>query len=129
MSKDPSTTSFRRRIQSFIHAGRGIGILLSTQVNAQIHAVVTVLVLFVGLWLQISAGDWALIVLAVVAVWAAEGLNTAVEFLVDLVSPEFQPLAGKIKDVAAGAVLIAAMGAVLVGLLVLGPPLLRVFQG
>lgn len=129
MSKEPSTASFRRRIQSFIHARRGIGILFRTQVNARIHAVATVLVLFAGIWLHISASDWALIVLAVVAVWVAEGLNTAVEFLVDLVSPEFQPLAGRIKDVAAGAVLIAAIGAVLVGLLVFGPPLLRVLQG
>lgn len=129
MSKEPSTAGFRRRIKSFVYAGRGIGILLSTQVNARIHAVATVLVLFGGIWLHISASDWALIVLAVVAVWVAEGLNTAVEFLVDLVSPEFQPLAGRIKDVAAGAVLIAAIGAVLVGLLVFGPPLLRVLQG
>jgi diacylglycerol kinase (ATP) len=64
-------------------------------------------------------------VLAIVSVWTAEALNTAFEFLCDVASPEFHPLVAKAKDVAAGAVLIAAVGATLIGLLVLGPHLLR----
>jgi diacylglycerol kinase (ATP) len=76
-----------------------------------------------GLVLRISVAEWCWIVLAVVAVWTAEALNTAFEFLTDVASPAFHPLAGKAKDVAAGAVLISAIGSVLIGLLVFGPHL------
>ncbi len=70
---------------------------------------------------QLSRTEWCIIVLAVVAVWTAEALNTAFEFLTDVASPEFHPLAGKAKDVAAGAVLLAAIGAVIIGLFIFGP--------
>lgn len=113
------------RLRSFGHAFRGIVILLQTQHNARIHAVATVLVLAAGALIGISPLEWALIALAVVCVWATEALNTAVEFLVDLVSPEVHPLAGKAKDVAAGAVLVAAIGALIVGILVFGPHVLK----
>ena len=69
----------------------------------------------------LTQADWCWIVLAIISVWTAEALNTAFEFLTDVASPEFHPLAAKAKDVAAGAVLIAAMGSVVIGLLVLGP--------
>lgn len=72
----------------------------------------------------LSAGEWAWIVLAITSVWTAEALNTAFEFLTDVASPAFHPLAEKAKDVAAGAVLLAACGAVAIGVLVLGPHLL-----
>ena len=75
----------------------------------------------IGVLLGLSAPEWCWLVLAMGAVWTAEALNTAFEFLADAASPEFHPLVGKAKDVAAGGVLIAAMSAVLIGALVLGP--------
>jgi diacylglycerol kinase (ATP) len=112
------------RLRSFGHAFRGLKTLLQTQHNARIHALATVLVVAAGAVAGLSRAEWALIALAVAGVWAAEALNTAVEFLVDLASPELHPLAAKAKDVAAGAVLVAAIGAVLVGAFVFGPHLL-----
>jgi diacylglycerol kinase len=76
------------------------------------------------LLLHLQTNEWCWITLAVISVWSAEALNTAVEFLTDIASPEFHHLAGKAKDVAAGAVLIAAVGAVIIGLLVFGRRLL-----
>ena len=113
------------RLRSFGHAFRGLKVLLQTQHNARIHAVATALVVGAGALLRISSVEWALIVLAIVCVWAAEALNTAVEFVVDLASPEQHPLAAKAKDVAAAGVLIAAIGAAIVGGIVFGPHVLR----
>ncbi|MBK5104308.1 MAG: diacylglycerol kinase family protein [Burkholderiales bacterium] len=113
------------RLRSFGHALRGIGILLQTQQNARIHAVATVLVVAAGAVFRISPAEWALIVTAILCVWVAEAINTSIEFLVDLASPEPHPLAGKAKDVAAGAVLAAAIGSALIGGLVFGPHLMR----
>jgi len=80
-----------------------------------------------GLWASLSRLEWCCILFAVVAVWTAEALNTAIEFVTDLASPEFSSLAGKAKDVAAGAVLFAAIGAAIIGLLIFGPRLLAWF--
>jgi diacylglycerol kinase len=113
------------RINSFRYALHGITILLRSQVNARIHLLATFMVLAAGISLQLAANDWVLVALAISGVWVAEALNTAIEFLVDLVSPEMHPLAGKVKDVAAGAVLIAAVAAAVVGLLVFVPPVQR----
>ena len=105
------------------HALRGLVFLVRTQRNAQVHGVITVLVLALGGWLHIAGLEWCLIALAMSSVWAAEAFNTAVERLADRVTTEHDPLIKQAKDVAAGAVLIACAGAVAVGLLVLGPPL------
>ena len=120
------TSYLTGRLRSFGHAFRGLAILLRTQHNARIHAAATVMVVAAGALFGISPAEWALIALAIVCVWVAEALNTAIEFLVNLASPEPHPLAGKAKDVAAGAVLVAAIGSVIVGALVFGPHLLRV---
>ena len=88
-----------------------------------VHLVATVAVIVVAVWLQVSRLDWALLVLAIGLVWMAELMNTAVEAVVDLVSPEFNPLAKVAKDTAAAAVLAASLAASVVGLLVFGPPL------
>ena len=116
------------RLRSFGHAFRGLRILLQSQQNARIHAVATVVVVAAGAALRISPIEWALIVLAILCVWAAEAMNTAIEFLVDLVSPEPHELAGKAKDVAAGAVLVAAIGAAVIGGFVFGPHILRLLE-
>ena len=114
-------TGFTGRIRSFRFAFRGLGIMLRSQKNAWIHAAATVIVCAVSALFRISAGEWCWIILAVTGVWTAEALNTALEFLTDVASPEFHPLAGKAKDVAAGGVLLTAIGAVAIGLVVLGP--------
>jgi diacylglycerol kinase (ATP) len=123
--KDRSRFSLGARLRSFVYAGRGLSTMLASQHNAWIHAVASVAVIGGGLWAGVGRLEWCALVLAIVAVWTAEALNTAFEFLCDVASPEFHPLVAKAKDVAAGAVLIAAAGAALVGLLVLGPHLLR----
>jgi diacylglycerol kinase (ATP) len=111
------------RIHSFGHALRGWRYVLKTQHNARIHSVVATLVVAVGLWLGLPPRDWAVLVLAITMVFTAEFINTAIEAVVDLASPVHHPLAKVGKDVGAGAVLISALAAVLVGLLILGPPL------
>lgn len=112
------------RLRSFVYAGRGIHTLFTSQHNAWIHAVATSVVVALGALLPISRTEWVAVVVAIVSVWTAEALNTAFEFLCDVTSPEFHPLVEKAKDVAAGAVLIAALGAATIGFLVFGPPLL-----
>ena len=97
--------------------------MVKSQHNAWIHALATAVVVIVGLVIRLSTAEWCWIVLAVMAVWTAEALNTAFEFLTDVASPSFHPLAGKAKDVAAGAVLISAIGSVVIGVLVFGPHL------
>ena len=124
MSPSRSLT-FTGRVRSFRFALRGLGIMLRSQHNAWIHAVATVAVVAAGATFGLSRFEWCWIVLAVVAVWTAEALNTALEFLADVAAPEFHPVAGHAKDVAAGAVLVTAIGAAFIGLLVLGPHLLR----
>jgi len=113
------------RLRSFQYAIRGIVELLRSQHNARIHALATICVVVFGFLLGVSALEWCALILAVVAVWSAEALNTALEFLCDVVSPEFHPLVAKAKDVSAAGVLLTAIGAAVVGLLVLGPHLLN----
>ncbi len=117
--------SLRARARSFRFAARGVGVMLSSQHNAWIHAVATVAAIGAGAVLGLSALEWCALIFVMVAVWVAEALNTAFELLCDVASPEFHPLVERSKDVAAGAVLLASIGAAAVGLLVLGPPLWR----
>jgi diacylglycerol kinase (ATP) len=113
----------RARILSFGHAFRGWWYVIRTQHNAWIHATVTAIVVVLAAWLHLPARDWAMLVLTISMVWAAEFFNTSIEAVVDLASPAHHPLAKVGKDVGAAAVLIAASAAVLLGLLILGPPL------
>lgn len=119
------TSYLTARLRSFGHAFRGLKILLQTQHNARIHALATIVVAAAGAFARISLTEWALIALAIACVWAAEAVNTAIESAVDLVSPDLHPLAAKAKDVAAGAVLVTAIGAALVGGIVFVPYALR----
>ncbi len=118
------SSSLRTRLDSFRHAGAGIRAVLATQPNARIHALATLLVCGLGALLPLSRSDWCWLVVAIALVWCAEAFNTALEALADAAVPDHHPLVGRAKDAAAGAVLIASVGAALVGLLVLGPPLL-----
>jgi diacylglycerol kinase (ATP) len=123
IADSPGTRSltFTGRVRSFSYAIRGIALMLRSQQNAWIHAAATVVVVGAGLLVRLTRAEWSWIVLAILVVWTAEALNTAIEFLTDVASPDFHPLAGQAKDVAAGAVLIAAIGAVVVALLVFVP--------
>jgi diacylglycerol kinase len=111
------------RIKSFKYAFEGIFLLLKTQHNAWIHFISTIAVVLTGLLFKLSTTEWCLIILSIIIVWMSEALNTACEFLADVTSPEFHPLIKKSKDVAAGAVLITAIGAVVIGLLIFLPKL------
>jgi len=102
--------------------------MIRCQHNAWIHAVATVSVLIAGWFFRISSGDWCWIILAISIVWTAEALNTAFEFLADAASPEFHPLVRKAKDVAAGAVLITAVAAVIIGSIVFWPYVQKLFM-
>jgi len=117
----PSRLTFDGRIRSVAFALRGVRIMIASQHNAWIHAAATLGVFAAGVFLRLSWAEWCWIVLAVVSVWTAEALNTAFEFLTDVASPNFHPIAGKAKDVAAGAVLLAAVGAIIIGALIFGP--------
>ncbi len=113
------------RVLSFSYACNGIKIVLTSQINARIHAIITLGVVGAGLLLKLSLIEWSIILLAMMAVWCAEALNTAIELLADAAIPEVHPLVRKAKDVAAGAVLLAALGSVIIGLLILLPHIIH----
>ena len=110
------------RLRSFGYAFRGWWYVLRSQRNVWLHVVISVIVIGVSTWIGLRPLEWAVIVLTMAIVFAAEFLNTAIEAVVDLASPHKHPLAKVGKDVGAGAVLIAALAAVVVGILILGPP-------
>jgi diacylglycerol kinase len=111
------------RIIAFGHAFRGWWYVLRTQHNAWIHSLFATGVILIGLWVGLKPLDWAVIVLTIAMVFTAEFINTAIEAVVDLASPVHHPLAKVGKDVGAGAVLISALAGILIGLLIIGPPL------
>ena len=111
------------RAKSFRYAFAGWWYVIRTQRNAWIHAVISLAVIALSIWLHLSREEWSVIILTIAFVWAAEFLNTALEAVVDLASPGQHELAKIGKDVGAAAVLIAAGASILVGLLILGPPL------
>jgi diacylglycerol kinase (ATP) len=102
--------------------------VLRTQPNAWIHAVATTLVIAAAFWLHVSMQNWAVLVLTIALVWTAEFINTAIEAVVNLASPDQHPLAKVGKDVGAAAVLITAFSSILIGLIILGPPLWEIFS-
>jgi diacylglycerol kinase len=112
-----------RVLRSFVFAFAGLAYLFRTQRNARIHAAFAVAVCLAAAWLRISAVGWAILVLTIAVVLILEGLNTAIETVVDLASPAYHDLAKTAKDVSAAMVLIGAMASVIVGLLILGPPM------
>ena len=112
------------RLRSFTYAGRGLRTMLVSQHNAWIHGGATLIALSSGVLLAVDRSEWMALILAIVAVWSAEAINTAFEFLCDVASPDFHPLVEKAKDVAAGAVLVTALGALAIAALVFVPHLL-----
>ena len=119
---------FSGRIRSFRDAIAGVLRMIQCQHNAWIHAAATLVVVAAAFVLRISAADWCWIILAISIVWTAEALNTAFEFLADAASPDFHPLVRDAKDVAAGAVLLTATAAVVIGSIVFWPYVERLFS-
>ncbi len=117
------------RLESFRCAFAGIWYTLRTQRNAQIHLSIAFLILVMGLWLKLTLTEWAILVLTTGFVFATEMLNTVAEAAMDYATADFHPQVKVVKDVAAGAVLTAAITAIVVGLLILGPPLLKIVMG
>lgn len=118
---DKVKTFIKKRIKSFGYAFQGIGNFIRKEPNAWIHCTAVVVVTSLGLYYGISATEWCIVILCFGLVLMAEAFNTAIERLVDLVSPDFHPLAGTIKDVAAGAVLLGAIASAIVGCIIFIP--------
>ena len=113
--------STRKRIRSFGYAWKGIRCCIGKEQNLSFHLIATAVVVIAGFVLGITHMEWMIIILCIGVVIAAELFNTAIEKLVDLVSPERHPVAGQVKDIAAGAVLICAVAAAIIGLIIFIP--------
>jgi len=116
-----------KRVKSIVIAAKGIIVLIKEEDNAKVHLFATFVVVSLGYFLGLTANEWCLIALCIVGVFSAEAMNTAVETLTDMVSPDFHPLAGKTKDFAAAAVLLFSIGAAIVGLIIFLPKILKFF--
>ena len=115
-------------ISGFKFAIRGVSVFFKSERNARMHLAATLIVVLMGLTLKVSLIEWSLLTLTIALVLTAEAINTAIENLVDMVSPERKPQAGLIKDISAGAVLISALGAAIVGLIIFGPKIIDWFN-
>lgn len=114
----------KKLIRSFGYAFKGVVYAAATQLNFRIHLVATILAVFLGYALTISVNEWQWIILCIAIVLMAELFNTAIEMLTDLVSPEYNKIAGRVKDMGAGAVVIAAIFALITGVIIFFPKLL-----
>lgn len=119
--------SIKKRLKSFAYAWKGIGSFIFKEHNAWIHSGITTVVIICGFAFHITATEWIAIILCIGLVFAAEAFNTAIERLVNLVSPEQNNAAGDVKDIAAGAVLICAIVAAIVGLVIFAPYWIALF--
>ncbi len=117
----PTKGAFATFIASFGYAFAGLWYALRTQRNARVHLVAAILVTLAGVLLHVSALEFAILYIAITGVFIAEMFNTVFEICVDLAKPEYHPLAGIAKDVAAGAVLLSALLAVVIGVFIFGP--------
>ena len=109
------------RLRSIRYAFEGLWLVICTQHNAWIHLAATILVIGGGIYFEISRTDWAIVTITIVGVWVAETINTAFEYLCDITNPDYHPVVKKAKDVSAAAVLISAIGAIIVGLIIFLP--------
>jgi diacylglycerol kinase (ATP) len=119
----------KSRFVSITNALNGLWHVLKSQQNAHLHLIATVIVILTGLWLGLSIANWVFLLLVIGMVWIAEFLNTALEVIVNLASPDQHPLAKVGKDVGAAAVLIAVIIALIIGIIILGPPLIDKIWG
>lgn len=120
--------SVKKRLLSFKYAFSGIGFMIQTQHNTWIHIIATIIVVFLGVALKVSLTEWCLLIFAIGIVLSSELFNTSIEFLTDLLSPEYQKKAGIVKDIAAGVVLISAIASAIIGLIVFLPRVIHFFS-
>ncbi len=120
-SKTDNTPSSSSGLRCFAYALKGISVLISKQVNFRIHLFAVIAVILGGIILDVSLMEWIILILCMGLVLMLEALNTAIEYTIDLVSPGYHELAGKIKDISAAAVLIAALTSALIGLIIFIP--------
>lgn len=121
---DKITTYLKARRRSFGYAFKGLRYFFQKEAHAQIHLVAAIFALAFAYFLEISRQEWAILILCIALVISLEAINTALERLTDLASPDWHPLAAQVKDIAAAAVLIAAIAALFIGLLIFLPYLL-----
>lgn len=121
IDEKPERCSFSARAKSVRYAVAGIGFVIRNEHNARIHIAAAIAVVVMGAAYRVTAADWLILVLAIISVWFAETINTAFEYLCDVVSPEKNESVKHAKDIAAGAVLITALGAVVIGTMVMLP--------
>lgn len=118
----------KKGIMTFEYAFRGLAGALRTEPNVRIHSVIAVLVISLGLIFGITRTEWLILILCISQVIVAETFNTALERLVDMVSPQVSEKAGMVKDMAAGAVLFSAMASVVAGIIIFVPYLAETFK-
>ena len=111
----------RQQIKSFGHAFHGIYLLFRDELHARIHLLAAIVVVSAGLWLGLSSGEWCIIILTIALVWALEAVNSAIERACDVASPLYHPAIKQSKDMAAGAVLIAAIAAIVIAIIIFVP--------
>ena len=114
----------RDRAKSFGYAFKGIVSAFKTEANIRIHFILAIAAIAFGFWLNINQSEWLFVILAIGFVLVSELFNSAIEVLVDLVSPEHNPKAGLVKDIAAGAVLVSAIAAAVIGLFIFFPKII-----
>ena len=119
--------NLRKRLKSFRYAFNGIKIMFSSEHNSWIHLFAATLVLLLGFYFQINTTEWILVIIAITMVLATELINSAIEMVIDLISPDYNTKAGKAKDMAAGAVLICAIAAACIGIIIFLPYFIQLF--
>ena len=117
----------KQRLDSFKFAFKGMRNLFKTEPNAVIHLIAAILAIGLGFFFSISTTEWCFVIFAIALVFCAEAFNTSIEHLTNLVSPDYNELAGKTKDAAAAAVLFVAIGAALVGIIIFLPKIMNYF--
>ncbi len=120
-AKEIEAFSVVKRAKSFPHAMRGLIVLIRTQHNMWLHLLSGAVTIFLGFYLKVSSAEWLGLIFAMAIVVVAEAFNTAIEFDIDLTSPDYHPFARDTKDVAAAAVLLAVIAAVAIGLIIFVP--------
>ena len=118
---------YKKQLHSFGYAWQGIRGCIGKEQNLSFHLITSLAVIIAGIGFDISRYEWIAVILCIGLVIAAELFNTAIERLVDFVSPQRHPIAGQVKDIAAGAVLVCALAAIAVGLIIFVPYLTRIF--
>lgn len=128
MENNTSRTSVLKVLKSFKYALNGIKHGAATQLNFKVHIIISILVIIAGVIFKISHTQWLMILIVMAMVFSAELFNTAIEGIVDIVSPQYNEKAGLIKDCAAAAVLITAIAAAIVGMLIFAPKLIELLK-